>query len=161
MNTFQNLLEEDRVLDLGPLPAPRLPADATLPQAIQFLVRGRRGAIVIVDGMRPIGIFSERDVVNRVSTSVFSSRDESSKIALRELMSHPPITVRRQATLAEAMALMVERGLRHLVVVDAEGQLRGLLTTNDLIQFFTDQYPEETVNLPPRLHQVYATPEGG
>ena len=55
---------------------------------------------------------------------------------------------------------MVERKYRHLVVIDRAGQLRGLLTTSDIIQFLTDQFPEDTVNLPPRLHQQYRSPEG-
>ena len=46
------------------------------------------------------------------------------------------------------------------VVVDRAGQLRGLLTTSDIIQFLTDQFPEDTVNLPPRLRQQYRSPGG-
>ena len=44
--------------------------------------------------------------------------------------------------------------------MDREGDLKGLLTSNDLIQYLTDQFPEETVNLPPRLRQRYRSPEG-
>jgi len=55
---------------------------------------------------------------------------------------------------------MVSHHHRHLVVVDRDGDLKGLLTTNDIVQFLTDQFPEETINLPPRLHQKYETPEG-
>ncbi len=55
---------------------------------------------------------------------------------------------------------MVEHGYRHLVVVDRDGELKGLLTSNDLVQYLTDQFPEETVNLPPRLRQQYLSPEG-
>jgi CBS domain-containing protein len=161
MSTIREHLNQDRILDLGPLPAPRLPAEATLQQTVQFLVRGRRGAVVVVDGLRPIGIFSDRDVLYRVSDEALESREARTRVSLRDLMSAPPITVRRQETLAAGIAIMVEKGLRHLIVVDAGGDLRGLLTSNDLVQFFTDQYPEDTVNLPPHLHQIYRTPEGG
>ena len=80
--------------------------------------------------------------------------------ALSDIMSRPPLTVRRQASLAEAIELMVQHQHRHLVVVDERGDLKGLLTSNDLIQFVTDQFPEETVNLPPRLRQEYKSSEG-
>ena len=62
------VLQQSALLDLGPLPAPRLTPVATVQQALQFLVRGRRGAIVVVEGLRPVGIFTERDVVYRIPT---------------------------------------------------------------------------------------------
>ena len=46
------------------------------------------------------------------------------------------------------------------MVVDRHGDLRGLLCTTDLVQFIIDQFPEEIVNLPPRLRQQYQSPEG-
>ena len=79
---------------------------------------------------------------------------------LSEVMSRPPVTIERNASLRSAIETMVEHGYRHLVVVDRAGELKGLLTSNDLVQYLTDQFPEETVNLPPRLHQQYRTPEG-
>lgn len=160
MDTIHHVLQQSRLLDLGPLPAPRLAPVATVQQALQFLVRGRRGAIVAVEEMRPVGIFTERDVVCRLPTGLFTSRDERRNTPLQEVMSRPPITVRRQATLAEAVQMMAKRQHRHLVVVDRNGDLKGLLTTADIVQFLTDQFPEETVNLPPRLRQQFHSPEG-
>ena len=160
MTTLAELLAEARVLDLGPLPAPRLAPSAALQQVLPFLARGRRGAVVAVDGNRPVGIFTERDVVRRLADGSLGSGEERSRIALREVMSGPPITARRQATLADATRRMVEHGVRHLVIVDRQGDLRGLLITNDLVQFLTDRFPEQTLNLPPRLHQQYRSREG-
>jgi len=160
MNAVSDIIRQSRVLDLGPLPAPRLAANATVQQALQFLVRGRRGAIVIVDGLRPLGILTERDVLNRLPESLFTSRDERRRTPVREIMSQPPETVGRGASLSDALETMDRRRHRHLVVVDRGGDLRGLLTTTDIVQFLTDQYPEETVNLPPRLRQEYRSSEG-
>ena len=47
-----------------------------------------------------------------------------------------------------------------MVVVDREGSLKGLLTTNDLVEFVTERFPEDTVNLPPRLRQQYRSVGG-
>ena len=157
MNTLRELIADNRVLDLGPLPAPRLAPNATMHQALQFLVRGRRGAIVVVEDMRPVGIFTERDVLARLPAGKSAGRDTT---PLSEVMSSPPATIQRKASLRDAIETMVEHGYRHLVVVDRSGDLKGLLTTNDMIQYLTDQFPEETVNLPPRLRQQYRTPEG-
>ena len=126
-------------------------------QALQFLVRGRRGAIVVVEGLRPVGIFTERDVLRRLPAGPSGGKDTT---PLSDGMSQPPATIQRKASLRDAIEKMVERGCRHLVVVDRAGDLKGLLTSNDLIQYLTDQFPEETVNLPPHLHQQYRSPEG-
>ncbi len=160
MNAVRDLIRRSRVLDLGPLPAPRLEPNVTVQQALQFLVRGRRGAIVIVDGLRPIGVFTERDVLYRLPEGLFASREGRSKTPVREIMSTPPVTVKRQTTLAEALETMDRLQHRHLVVVDGQGELKGMLTTNDIVQFLTDQFPEDTVNLPPRLRQQYRSIEG-
>ena len=160
MDTIHDVLQQSALLDLGPLPAPRLEPVATVQQALQFLVRGRRGAIVVVEGLRPVGIFTERDVVYRIPTGLFTSKDERLHTPLRDMMSQPPVTVRRQATLAEAVETMARLQHRHLVVVDRKGELKGLLTTSDIVQFLTDQFPEDTVNLPPRLRQQYHSPDG-
>jgi len=160
MSALNEVIRETQVLDLGPLPAPRLAPAATVQQGLQFLVRGRRGAIVVVELMRPVGIFTERDVLQRLPEELFTSREQRNRTPLREVMSSPPVTVRRQETLADAMAKMDDQQLRHLVVVDRNGDLKGLLTTSDLVQFLTDQFPDDLVNLPPRLHQQYRTPEG-
>ena len=160
MSAVREVLHRNSVLDLGPLPAPRLQQNATLGQALQFLVRGRRGAIVAVDDLRPVGVFTERDVVKHLIDGALGSSEDRKQTPLCEVMSRPPVTIRRQTTLADAVCTMVERKHRHLVVVDRAGQLRGLLTTSDIIQFLTDQFPEDTVNLPPRLRQQYRSPGG-
>ncbi len=161
MKAVHDLIDENRVLDLGPLPAPQLAPNATIHQTLQLLVRGRRGAVVIVEGPRPVGIFTERDVLYRLPSGLFTSRKNRRRTLLREVMSQPPVTVRRQTKLVEAIETMVRRHYRHLVVVDRHGDLKGLLTTADIVQFLTDQFPGDTVNLPPRLRQQYHRPEGG
>jgi len=159
VNALRDLIADNRILDLGPLPAPRLAPNATMHQALQFLVRGRRGAIVVVDGLRPVGIFTERDVLRRLPAGQ-PGRKSRDTTPLSEVMSRPPVTIQRKASLRDAIQTMVERDHRHLVVVDRSGDLKGLLTTNDLVQALTDQFPEETVNLPPHLDQQYRSPEG-
>jgi signal-transduction protein with cAMP-binding, CBS, and nucleotidyltransferase domain len=157
---LRELIHDSRVHELGPLPAPRLAPTATVQQALQLLVRARRGAIVLVGPqLEPLGIFTERDVLHRCCGDAFRA-EELRRTPIQELMSQPPATIRRQATLLDAIAVMDERRHRHLVVVDRNGTMRGLLTTNDILQFLADRFPEAVVNLPPRLHQQYGKREG-
>lgn len=162
MEHVADILRTHRVADLGPLPAPRLPGRTTIQQALAFLVRGRRGAIVAVEPgtLRPVGIFTERDVLTRLCADVLSDRAVRARKPLTDVMSSPCISIRRRASLHEAIDTMASRGFRHLVVVDRHGELQGLLTTGDVVQYLTDRFPEETVNLPPRLHQRFPSAEG-
>ena len=160
VSAVTELFEKNLVRDLGPLPAPRLAVNATVHHAVQMLTRARRGAVVVLDDNHPIGIFTERDIVYRLGGGLFNAHGQGRHTPLREVMSQPLATVRRDAPLSAAMALMVEKDFRHVVVVDEAGELRGLLTTADLLQFLTDQFPEDTVHLPPRLRQQYHRPEG-
>lgn len=156
---LHDLLRETPVLELGPLPAPRLRPTATVAQAIKMLARGRRGAVVAVEGLKPVGIFTERDVVERLTPRVDEA--ERQRLLIRDHMSAPPVTVHRQASLHAAIEAMVRGRYRHLVVVDRQGDLRGLLTSGDVIQYLTDLFPESVINLPPRLHQLFTRAEGG
>ncbi len=160
VNAVRELLDKNLVRDLGPLPAPRLAVNATVHHAVQMLTRARRGAVVVLDGVTPVGIFTERDIIYRLADGELAARGQRRHIPLREVMSQHPVTVGRDATLSQAITTMVQRDFRHLVVVGDEGELRGLLTTADIVQFMTDQFPEETVHLPPRLRQQYHRPEG-
>jgi len=160
VKTLHDALGQSRILDLGPLPAPRLPPNSTVHQALPFLVRARRGAVVVVEGTRPVGIFTERDVVRLLDEPSFGSVEARQHTTLGEVMSQPPRTARRQETLIQAVEAMVKGHFRHLVVVDRHGELKGLLITSDLVQFLTDHFPDETINLPPRLHQRFRRPEG-
>jgi CBS domain-containing protein len=153
------LLRETPVLDLGPLPAPTLAPTATVAQAIDMLARGRRGAVVAIEGTKPVGIFTDRDAIERLTLEPGDAGER--RLLLRDRMSAPPVTIRRQSSLHDAVELMVRGRYRHVVVVDRHGDLRGLLTSGDLIQHVTDLFPESVINLPPRLHQVFKRAEGG
>ena len=160
MKTLHDALGQSRILDLGPLPAPRLPPNTTVHQALPFIVRARRGGVVVVEGARPVGIFTERDVVRLLADPVRGTVEARQHTPLREVMSQPLRTARRQETLVQAVETMVKAHCRHLVVVDRHGDLKGLLITSDLVQFLTDHFPDETINLPPRLHQRFRRAEG-
>ena len=126
-----------------------------------MMARARRGAVVIVDGMKPVGIFTERDVLNRLTPDQMTSAEERARTRLRDVMTHPVTQVRRRVSLREAVTLMSEKGHRHLVVVNKRGELLGLLTSSDIIHYLTDHFPEDILNLPPHLHQTYPKRSGG
>lgn len=105
---------------------PRLPGDAGLDEAVQAMAAVRGSCAVVVDGPYPCGVVTEHDVVR-----FFLSGEQNPP--LNRVMSQPAITIADDRPLAEAARLMLRHRIRHLPVVDAAGQLVGLLSEHALM----------------------------
>jgi CBS domain-containing protein len=106
-----------------------VPMDASVRQAIETMDRLRIGSIIVADaeGNRPLGIFTLRDLLHRVT---LPGCDLEQPIAA--VMTGGVITVKPQTTAYQAALIMARRGLRHLLVVDDAGRLIGIVSQNDL-----------------------------
>jgi CBS domain-containing protein len=92
--------------------------------------RGVGALVVVADGARPIGIVTDRDLVLRVMAT---ERDpERTRVA--DVMSQPAITAEPLDRLEVTTARMRELGVRRMPVVSPDGELIGLLSTDDLIE---------------------------
>ncbi|MFQ5381120.1 MAG: CBS domain-containing protein [Dehalococcoidia bacterium] len=104
---------------------------ATVRSAVRSMNQAQIGSLVVIDERRrPIGIFTERDVLERV---VDAGRDpESTRVA--EVMTQDLVVIDPSTTVANAMALMTERRTRHLPVLDG-GELAGLISIGDVTRW--------------------------
>ena len=92
-----------------------------------------------------VGIFTERDLLNRVD-----HRDSLwSHVVVRDVMTPLPMVIRRDDSLAEAMRRLTQGHRRHLPVVDAKGSVLGLIAIRDILSYIAGRFPEEMMNLPP------------
>jgi predicted transcriptional regulator len=105
---------------------PRLPASATLDEALATMEAVRGSCVIVVDGRRPAGIVTEHDIVRLFLGS-------ESNPTLGSVMTHPTISVREDCPLADAAQTMLNHGIRHLTVVDSDGNLAGLLSEHTLM----------------------------
>ncbi len=103
-------------------------ADRTVLDAIRILAEKDIGALVVVEGDRPVGIFSERDYVRKV----FIKGKTSPTTLVREVMSAPIVSVGLNHTVEQCMAVMSSRRIRHLPVIE-NGRLQGMLSITDLV----------------------------
>jgi CBS domain-containing protein len=104
-------------------------ADASLMDAVQRLGAKRIGALPVVEEDRITGIISERDVI-------YSLRDhgpEALDWPVGRVMSSPAITASPDTSVLAALALMTQRRIRHLPVVDG-GTIRGIVSIGDLVK---------------------------
>ena len=109
-------------------------ADASVFEAVQRMVQENIGSLLVTDGGETAGIVTERDYLRRVALEGRTDRDTP----VREIMSTPLIVVTPETTVDECMALMTERRIRHLPVVD-EHEVVGLVSIGDLVKFTSER----------------------
>ena len=105
-----------------------VPTTASVLDAARLMNEHHIGGVVVMEAGRPVGIFTERDVLRRV---VGAGRDPVST-PVREVMSTTLLTVTPDTLVEECRALMTERRIRHVPVVGAAG-LEGLVTAGDVM----------------------------
>jgi CBS domain-containing protein len=99
-------------------------------EAVRIMNDENIGAVLVLDGSKLLGIFTERDVMVRV---VGSKRDPATTL-VSEVMTTPVRSVEPTSRASEALKLMSDRRHRHLPVVE-NGQLRGLVSIGDLTRW--------------------------
>ena len=114
-----------------------------------------RGSVIVTRKGKVVGVFTERDILNKHILENLPAATPISKI-----MTQNPITITADDTLGRAVELMHAKGVRNLPLVDAQGQPKAIVTVGRVIRYLADHFPAEVVNLPPVLNQVSSHPEG-
>ena len=127
-----------------------------LSQAIDQMKKGESGCILICEGEKLRGLFTERDLLNRI---LGKSVDPNTPI--ERFMTPDPVTLPEDAFLVHVVALMDEKGLRHVPLINRAGEVKGLVSVNQIITYLAEHFPAEVFNLPPHLDQRSHTSEGG
>lgn len=113
---------------------------------------GRRtGAIMLVDNERRLtGLFTDSDLARLFE----HHREETLDEPIRNVMTRDPLTIQDGALMTEAVAIMAERKISELPVVDAGGRPTGLIDVTDVVGLFPqleDQTPTDSTDRPYRL----------
>ena len=111
-------------------------------EAIGTMSEANIGAIVIQEGNRPEGIFTERDYLRKIALKGLSSRDTM----VNEVMSSPLITVPPSESTRKAMEMMTERRCRHLVVLEGSAMV-GIVSLGDLVKYMLQEKEAEVEQL--------------
>jgi CBS domain-containing protein len=103
--------------------------EATVFDAVKLMVERNVGALLVTAGDEITGIFTERDYLRRIAVEGRRSRDT----LVRDVMSSPVVVVTPETSVEEGMAMMSERRIRHLPVVD-DGGIAGMISIGDLVR---------------------------
>ncbi len=96
--------------------------------ALELLAARDVGALVVMDGARLVGIVSERDYTRKVALQGRNSRSTT----VAEIMTPQVVTVSPQTRTSACMALLSEKRIRHLPVVDG-GTVMGMISIRDIM----------------------------
>ena len=113
-------------------------ADMTVRQAVALLAEKRIGALPVLEGKAVAGIFSERDVVYRLTSDGPAVLD----MPVGSVMTAPAVTVAPETDVMAALSLMTRRRIRHLPVVEA-GVMTGFVSIGDLVKLRIDHIEAE------------------
>jgi len=154
MDLARNLLI-DSVSRLHPTGPRRVSPQQTVREAVDLMRRERVGCLLVCDGDRLKGIFTERDLMKRV-LAVRRSLD----VSVSECMTRAPEVVDPRESVSAALRRMEEGGYRHLPVVGHDGKPVGILSVKRIVHYVVEHFPQAVYNLPPDPAAVPGNPEG-
>ena len=112
----------------------KIEASATVFDAIKRIVELNVGSILVTEGDQVVGIMTERDYLRKVAVHGRTSHDTT----VGEIMSSPLVYVTPQTTIDESMAIMTDRRIRHLPVVE-DDDVVGSISIGDVVKFQSNE----------------------
>jgi len=103
--------------------------DSTVYDALMLMAEQNVGALLVLDGEKIVGIFSERDYARKIILKGKASKETS----VEEIMTSEVTTVHPAQFVEECMALMTDKRIRHLPVLEGE-KLAGLISIGDVVK---------------------------
>ena len=138
-------------------PAVSVVPTASVRAAIDAMNEGRVGCVLVVEGGRLVGVFTERDVLTRVAALGLNS--DGTRVA--EVMTPDPECLTLDDGIAYALNMMSVGGFRHIPLVDADRRPTGVVAMRNIVDYIVDLFPSEVLNLPPSpAHGITREREG-
>ena len=127
------------VADVMSFPLITIEAEVTLAEARDLLAEYHCHHLVVTNRGTPVAIVSDRDIMRSISPflGTIGEQPRDAHTLLRPVMqvaTYRPITVHRTASIYEAAAILLERGISCLPVIDNTGGIIGIVTSSDLMR---------------------------
>lgn len=153
---FQKLLKTEKIQEVKLRSPVCVELGTSVKKVIAQMQEKKRGCAIIMKGKKITGVFTERDVLNRVLT-----RGLKMTTPIDEVMTPNPAFLSLNSSIADVVKIMSQKGYRHIILVDGKKHIAGFVSVRDVIDYLAEQFPYEVYNLPPDPHQISTTPEGG
>lgn len=146
----ENALHEP-ISTLPYVPPLNVTPQTSVAEAVRLMQEQRVGCVLVQEAERLVGIFTERDLLNKV----LGGEQELSQLQVGAVMTADPEALPTDAPLAFALNLMGEGGFRRLPLVDEAHRPVGMLSVKHIISYLAEFFPEAVLNLPPRAELLH------
>lgn len=120
--TVFNSMSKRHVISLSPT--------GTVHEAAQVMTRSNSSSLLVIDsGGAMLGIVTERDLM----TKVLAKAADPAVTTMTDIMTRNPTTVVPECKVSDAVLIMIERGFRHLPVVNEQGKILGVFSVRDAL----------------------------
>ena len=116
--------------------------ETTVTECVRLMTVSKIGALIVMHGERLIGIFTERDALNKVLAGGL----DPGKTKVSEVMTKDPYCIRSTTTVGDAMKLITKRRFRHLPIVD-NGEVLAVVSSGDLTRWLVQDQMGEVKEL--------------
>lgn len=110
-------------------------SDNNVKETVQVMSEKKIGAILISDGKDFIGIFTETDLLRKV----VAVEADLQSVKIKDVMSHPLMTIDMNSSMVAAFVIMQQKNLRHLAVTDKK-QVIGILSIKDIANYYVEKF---------------------
>jgi CBS domain-containing protein len=149
-------LKIDSVSRLDPAPPIFVERSDSIADAVAAMRQHETGCLLVCDGKKLVGVFSERDLLRRV---IAPGLDWTAPVG--DVMTTDPVSVELKDPIRVAVRHMEKGGYRNLPVVDDAGRPIGMLSVMRIVHYLVEHFPVAVYNLPPKPHDWPTTPAGG
>lgn len=104
---------------------------ATVNETVQLMNKKNVTAVIVTTGAKPVGIFTERDVLKRVATKAIDAKTAP----IKQVMTAPLISMPHTTLVGDVLLEMSHRDIRNMPVRDAKGNLVGLVAMPEILQY--------------------------
>ncbi len=102
---------------------------------VQIMAEKKIGAVLVLDDKKYVGIFSETDLLRKVVAPESNPKD----VTVKDVMSHPLMTIDMNSTMVSAFVLMQQNNIRHLAVTDKKETI-GILSIKDIANYYVSKF---------------------
>lgn len=127
--------------------------EASLAELAQALVEHNCGSLVVLHEGRMVGIITERDFLK----SYVSTGRDVRELVVADFMTSDVITGTPEDSVADTMGLLTAKRMRHLPILDADGELAGLISIGDVVKAHHDHLTMENHFMKSYIQAVPAT----
>lgn len=116
-----------RISTLMEKPVLKIDEEATAQKAAETMGKRHVGTLLVTKGNEDVGIITERDIMSKI----IAEKRDLEKVKVKEIFSKPLITVDKDTDAEKVIEIMVEKGVRRIIVTDKD-EIVGVFSTSDL-----------------------------